>query len=158
MSNLNKELLYQIKAEITKTDYADYVKEGRHYDLANKFNDTLIIIDEPVSIAELNSFADTYGLLLVLEDVMDAPKDTYTADVIKAVRQILRVFTARYDTVDLTLPAVGWAFGQLAQANIFTQDIIDMIFALGKKRIPLSIYMFGVLLTSNDVAAALQLL
>lgn len=154
---LDKEVLYQIKTEILKSDYDAYIKEGRHYDLSNKFNDTLITIDEPVSIAELNSFADTYGLLLVLEDVMDAPKDTYTADVIKAVRQILRVFTARYNTVDLTLPAVGWAFSQLVASNIFTQEIVDLIFALGKKRIPLSIYMFGVLLTTNDVAAALQL-
>lgn len=155
--SLNKELLYQIKAEIVKSDYVAYVKDGRHYDLANKLNDTLITVDQPVSVAELNSFADTHGLLLILEDVMAAPKDTYTADVIKAVRQILRVFTARYNTVDLTLPAVGWAFAQTVQANIFTQEIIDLIFALGKTKTPFSIYKFGVLLSSGDIADALNL-
>lgn len=152
---LDKEILYQLKSEILKSDYNAYIKDGRHYDLANKFNDTLITIDEPVSIATLNSFADTYGLLVDIEDAILDEK--YSSDVKRACRQILRVFSGRYPSVDLTLPTVKNIFMVLVDANILTQDIVNAIFNLGKTKISLSIYKFGSLISSIDIAEAINL-
>ena len=151
----DKATLYKIKNEILKDDYKAYVSEGRHYDLSNRLNDTLVTIDQPVSVSDLNSFADTYGLLIVLEDVVD--KKEGAVEVIKAARQILRVFTAKYPTVDLTLDTVKAVFQVLVDANIFTQEIVDAIFALGKTKVSLSIYKFGSLTSSGDIADALNL-
>lgn len=153
---LEKELLLQIKEEILKAEYDAYIKQGRHYDLANKLNDTDVVVDKPVLISTLNSFADANGLLLLLEDVRDDNTDKYTVEVKKAVRSVLRVFIATYTTVDLTLPAVQWAFGTLVAANVLTQQVVDGIFALGKVTVPLSVKKFGVRLSSSDIADALK--
>jgi len=107
-----------------------------------------------VPLDELNAKADELGVTFALLVARENP--LVTGQLKAAVEQSLRLFDARYNHIDLTLPMVATVLAALGQAGIVTQAQSDQLLAMSQNRSSRAERALGRFASHEDVAAALR--
>lgn len=96
-----------------------------------------------VAIKDIQSYVDSHGLRDGIEQAVGSDA---------AARATSRLFAARYETVDVTLPAIQAVLNGLVASNLITQADADAVTAMGATTTTRAVQVWGIPVTTEDIA------
>lgn len=128
-----------LKTEVAKSEYAALSDQ----EVADALNASIAGPTQFVPISQIQSYVDSHGLRDGIEDVVASNP---------AARATSRLFAARYETVDVTLPAIQQVLNGLVASSLIAQSDADAVTAMGQTTTSKAIQVWGIPVTVNDIS------
>lgn len=137
--------------------YSTFINNGNETSLVNLINQPFTTLYSYAKISDIQSYIDSNGLSIGIED---AAANSGTVEPIRqCARMATKLFSARYETVDVMVPAFGSCLDGLVAGGLMSGDdkvsIINLAATSGTRAE--SIFGIGTSINDIDISIALKL-